>query len=173
MNSEGEWILQMDALFIAHQAQLRRAAFKILRDWDQADDVVHDAYLKIRECSDNQVEVKQPIAYLFRIVRNMAIDQYRRYIFELDLFDNEEEGLLVPDKLRTPEAYLMHYQDLNLVMKALNKLPDRTRRVFELYRIEGYTQRMIAEELHISVSLVNILIHIAIRHCKEALSSRL
>ncbi|TXI40530.1 MAG: sigma-70 family RNA polymerase sigma factor [Nitrosomonas sp.] len=94
-------------------------------------------------------------------------------MFELDLFDNEEEGLLVPDKLRTPEAYLMHYQDLNLVMKALNKLPDRTRRVFELYRIEGYTQRMIAEELHISVSLVNILIHIAIRHCKEALSSRL
>lgn len=172
MNSEAEWILQMDALFIAHRVQLRRAAFKILRNWDQADDVVHDAYLKIRECSDNKVEVKQPIAYLFRIVRNMAIDQYRRYIFELDLFDNEEEGLLVPDKLRTPEAYLMHYQDLNLVMKALSKLPDRTRRVFELYRIEGYTHRMIAEELNISASLVNILIHTATRHCKEILSSK-
>ena len=84
---------QMDALFIAHRIQLRRAAFKILRDWDRADDVVQDAYLKIRECSDNKSEVKQPIAYLFQIVRNMAIDQYRRYVFELDLFDSEEEGI--------------------------------------------------------------------------------
>ncbi|QOJ22786.1 MAG: sigma-70 family RNA polymerase sigma factor [Gammaproteobacteria bacterium] len=171
MNSEDGWVLQVDALFIAHRAQLRRAAFKILGDWDRADDVIHDAYLKIRVCSDNKSEVKQPIAYLFQTVRNMAIDQYRRSVFELDLFDSEEEGFLVPDKLRTPDIYLMHFQSLDLIIVALSELPERTRRVFELYRIEGYTQRMIAEELQISVSLVNILIHTAIRHCKEALSS--
>ena len=172
MNSGSEWVLQIDALFVAHRTQLRRVAFKILGDWDRADDVIHDAYLKIRDCSDNKSEVKQPIAYLFQTVRNMAIDQYRRSMFELGLFDSEEEGLLVPDKLRTPDIYLMHSQSLNLVMVALGELPERTRRVFELYRLEGYTQRMIAEELQISVSLVNILIHTAVRHCKEALSRR-
>lgn len=172
MNSEDGWIPQVDALFIAHRAQLRRTAFKILGDWDRADDVIHDVYLKIRVCSDNKSEVKQPIAYLFQTVRNMAIDQYRRSVFELDLFDSEEEGFLVPDKLRTPDIYLMHSQSLDLIIAALSELPERTRKVFELYRIEGYTQRMIAEELQISVSLVNILIHTAIHHCKEALSSR-
>ncbi|PTQ78352.1 RNA polymerase sigma-70 factor (ECF subfamily) [Nitrosomonas oligotropha] len=172
MNSDEEWYLQVDVLFIEHRTQLRRAAFKILGDWDRADDVIHDAYLRIRDCSDNKSEVKQPIAYLFQTVRNMAIDQYRRAVFELDLFDSEEEGLLVPDKLRTPDIYLMHCQSLDLIVAALNELPERTRRIFELYRLEGYTQRMIAEELQISVSLVNILIHAAIHHCKEALSSR-
>lgn len=172
MNSEDGWVLQVDVLFIEHRTQLRRAAFKILGDWDRADDVIHDAYLKIRDCSDNKSEVKQPIAYLFQTVRNMAIDQYRRSVFELDLFGSEEEGLSVPDKLRRPDIYLMHNQSLNLIMAALSELPVRTRRVFELYRLEGYTQRMIAEELQISVSLVNILIHTAIHHCKEALSSK-
>lgn len=172
MNSEDEWFLQVDVLFIEHRTQLRRAAFKILGDWDRADDVIHDAYLKIRGCPDNKSEVKQPVAYLFQMVRNMAIDQYRRSMFELGLFDSEEEGLLVPDKLRTPDIYLMHSQSLDLIMAALSALPERTRKVFELYRLEGYTQRMIAEELQISVSLVNILIHTALHHCKEALSSK-
>ncbi len=172
MNSEDEYFFQIEALFIAHRTQLRRAAFKILGDWDLADDVIHDAYLKIRDCSANKSEVKQPVAYLFQTVRNVAIDQYRRSMLELDLFDSEEEGLLVPDKQRTPDTYLMHYQSLNLIMTALSMLPERTRRVFELYRLEGRTQHKIAEELQISVSLVNRLIHVAIRHCKEALSSK-
>lgn len=172
MNSEDGWILSIDSLFITHRTQLRRVAYRILRDWDRADDVIHDAYLKIRDCIDNKSDVKQPIAYLFQTVRNMAIDQYRRSVFELDLFDSEEEGLLVPDKLRTPDLYLMHSQSLDLIMAALSELPDRICKVFVLYRLEGYTQRMIAEELKISVSLVNILIHTATHHCKEALSSR-
>ncbi|WP_371113291.1 sigma factor-like helix-turn-helix DNA-binding protein [Nitrosomonas sp. Nm33] len=56
-----------------------------------------------------------------------------------------------------------------MVAEALAKLPDRTKRVFELYRIHGYTHRMIADELGISPSLANILIHEAINHCRNAL----
>ncbi|WP_411182317.1 sigma factor-like helix-turn-helix DNA-binding protein [Nitrosomonas sp. Is37] len=52
--------------------------------------------------------------------------------------------------------------------QALAKLPERTKRMFELYEIEGYSHRMIADELAISTSLVYILIHEAMNHCRNA-----
>ncbi|MBK9663458.1 MAG: RNA polymerase factor sigma-70, partial [Nitrosomonas sp.] len=50
---------------------------------------------------------------------------------------------------------------------ALAELPERTKRVFMLYRVEGYTHRMIADELNISTSLANMLIHEATEHCRN------
>lgn len=164
-----DWVRQLDTLFVANRKALRRAAHKILNDWDRADDVIQDAYLKICVQPNNQAEVKQPLAYLFQIVKNMAIDQYRRAAFEAELFGLDEEGLLVPDKLGTPEAHAIHCQHLERIAEVLERLPERTRRVFELYRIDGFTHRMIAEEMNISISLVNILIHEATRECKSSL----
>lgn len=170
MKVKDECLQQIFFLFIANRTQLRRAAYKILGDWDRVDDVLQDVYLKICEHYDQKSEIKQPLAYLFQVVRNMAIDQYRRANFEMDLFAGEDEGFQVPDKLGTPETTVMYCQSLECVAKALSKLPERTKRVFELYRIDGYTHQMIAKELNISISLVNILIHQATRQCKDSLT---
>lgn len=167
-----QWVQQLDTVFIANRPHLRRAAYKILGDWERAEDAVQDAYIKITELSGNTQTVKQPLAYLFRIVRNLAIDQYRRAAFETDLFGTEEEGLLVPTLSGTPETHAINRQNLTLIAKALSKLPERTKRVFELYRIEGYTHRMIADELNISVSLANILIHEATKQCRRVLLNK-
>lgn len=167
-----KWVQQLDTLFIMNRTQLRRAAYKILGDWERSEDVVQDAYIKVTELSLLAQQVRQPLAYLYQIVRNLAIDQYRRNAFETALFGTDEEGLLVPVSSGTPETQAMNCQSLMLIAEALAKLPERTKRVFELYRIDGYTHRMIAEELKISTSLANILIHEATDHCKSILLSK-
>lgn len=166
-----QWVQQLDTVFIANRMQLRRAAYKILGDWERSEDVVQDAYIKITESSVKQ-KVRQPLAYLFQIVRNLAIDHYRRIAFETELFETDEEGLLVPVLAVTPETHAMNCQHLTLIAEALTNLPERTRRVFELYRIDGYTHRMIADELSISTSLINTLIHEAVNHCRNILLSK-
>ncbi|MDV6344000.1 RNA polymerase factor sigma-70 [Nitrosomonas sp. Is37] len=168
MLSVEEWTQELDTTFIANRTQLLRVAYKILGDWERSDDVVQDAYIKITEMEAAQ-KVRQPLAYLFQIVRNLAIDHYRRVVFESELFGVDEEGLQVPTLAGTPETHAINRQHLELVAEALAKLPDRTKRVFELYRIHGYTHRMIADELGISPSLANILIHEATNHCRNAL----
>ena len=160
-----KWTQELNTLFIINRMQLRRAAYKILGDWDISDDVVQDAYIKVTEVSAAQ-NIRQPLAYLFRIVRNLAIDHYRRGAFETELFGTEEEGLYVQTLTEMPETNAIHRQHLALVVKALAELPERTKRVFMLYRVEGYTHRMIADELNISTSLANILIHEATEHCR-------
>ena len=158
-----KWTQELNTLFIINRVQLRRAAYKILGDWDISDDIVQDAYIKVTEVWATQ-NIRQPLAYLFRIVRNLAIDYYRRGIFETELFGTEEEGLYVQTLTEMPEANAINRQHLALVVKALAELPERTKRVFMLYRVEGYTHRMIADELNISTSLANILIHEATEH---------
>lgn len=167
MEMVGSWIHQIDKLYIMNRTQLCRAAYKILGDWDKSEDVVQDAYMKIRENTLKTSTIKQPLAYLFQSVKNLAIDQYRRAIFESELFGLEEEGFQVADKANLPEIHTMNCQDLMLIVEAVGKLPDRTKRVFELYRIDGYTHRMIADELGISISLTNILIHEATDCCRN------
>ena len=148
---------------------LRRAALKILGDLARAEDVVQDAYLKVTE-SERAPNIKQPLAYLYQIVRNLAIDRHRRAAFEGGLFENEEEGLQVPGQMATPEVTAISRQNLTVVARALSELPERTRR-FELHRLDGHTHCAIATQLNISTSLVNILIHDAMNHCRAALRS--
>ena len=157
-------------IFVAHRSQLNWAALKILGNSERAEDVVQDAYLKVSEAA-SLLDIKQPLAYMFQMVRNLAIDHHRRASLEMHLFETDDEALHIPSHTGIPEAIAISRQHLKLVANAIAELPERTRRAFELHRLEGQTHRAIAEELEISTSLVNILIHQAIDHCRAVLRS--
>lgn len=157
-------------VFMAHRSQLRWAALKILGNPERAEDVVQDAYLKVSEAAA-VLDIKQPLAYMFQMVRNLAIDHHRRASFEMHLFESDDDAVYLPSHTGIPEALAISRQHLKLVAKAISELPERTRRAFELHRLEGQTHRAIAAELEISTSLVNILIHQAIDHCRAVLKS--
>lgn len=170
MVREDEQLSDLVDIFVAHRSQLCHMATKILGSRDRAEDVVQDAYLKVMDAKTVFV-VKQPAAYVFRIVRNLAIDHYRRAALESGVFTDEEEGQNVPSSVSaTPEALSISRQQLGLVARALDQLPERTRRVFELYRVGGHTQREIAQMLDVSPTLVNFMIRDALDHCRNALA---
>ena len=95
--------VELSEVFMAHRSQLRWAALKILGNPERAEDVVQDAYLKVSEAAE-VFHIKQPVAYLFQMVRNLAIDHHRRISFELNLFEGEDNGLHVPSHSGIPEA---------------------------------------------------------------------
>ncbi|MDC8759695.1 RNA polymerase factor sigma-70 [Janthinobacterium fluminis] len=152
--------------FIAHRGKLRDAAARILGCRQRAEDVVQDAYIKVIEISP-AFEVRQPVAYVYRMVRNLALDRHRRASLESVVFACEEEGMNVASGAGTPETILCQRQSLNLVACALAELPARTRHVFELYRQGEHTQRDIALQLDISTTLVNFMIRDATDHCRN------
>ncbi len=166
---EDEELLDLESVFVAHRRLCEMAA-SILGDRARAEDVVQDAYLKII-ATNEVVTVKKPVAYIHRIVRNLAIDRYRRARLESDVFAMAEEGGQVPSASGTPEAISIYCQQLSVVAGALKQLPERTRRVFELYRVRGCTQREIAKMLNVSPTLVNFMIRDALNECRKALDS--
>ena len=163
---------ELGRVFVAHRAQLKRAAQQILGDTHSAEDLVHDAYLKAVEADGGaHACVRQPLAYAVQMVRHMAIDRCRRTTLEQRLFEaGDDAGTEVPTPAAaTPEALAIDRQQLSLVASALAQLPERARRVFELYRFEGRTQRDIAAMFGISPTMVNFMIRDALDHCRTAL----
>lgn len=161
----------LDTVFAEHRAQLKRVAHHILGDAQSAEDLVHDAYLKALEAASHaQAVVKQPLSYAYRVMRNLAIDRYRRGELESQLFEAEDNGEEVAAPAAcTPEAMASDRQALTRVEQALSELPERARRVFELYRLEGCTQREIGTLLGISAATVNALLQQALEQCRAAL----
>lgn len=160
-------------LFAAHRAQLKRTAHRILGDAHDADDLVHDAYLRAVDAAAAQPELRQPLSYAHRMVHNLAIDRYRRGAFEMRLFEPEDDDTHATAVAEhTPEALAIGREQLSLVARALAELPERVRHVFELYRLQGRTQREIGAELGLSAATVNHLIRQALEHCRDALRGR-
>lgn len=161
---------ELGEIFAKHRTQLKRAAHRILGDPHLAEDLVHDAYLRAKETACAHATLAQPLSYVHRVVRNLAIDRYRRNALESQIFEPEDSGANVAaPAARTPEAMAIDRQELSLVARALAELPERVRRVFELYRLEGRTQREIGAELGLSAATVNTLIREALDCCRAAL----
>ena len=154
---EGEVQSDLGATFLTHRIPLRRAVLSIVGKPEQADDVMQDAYVKLIGAATAMV-IKQPLGYCFQVVRNMALDHCRRSSLEAGLFAQEEEGHHVPAALGAPERKAINRQNLAIVDQALGTLPERTRKVFEMYHVSGLTQRDIGQNLGVSIGLVNGMI---------------
>ncbi len=158
-------------VFVIHSAKLRIIARKIAVSPDVIDDVMQDAYLKLID-SPVVRKVTQPFGYCCQVVRNVAIDYCRRQSLEASYRVYMADGELpeVPNGFR-PEAGLDERKLIAAVAEVLDTLPERTRLVFELYRLHGMTQRDIGERIGCSATLVNFLLRDAMNAlmcCRDA-----
>ncbi|MBC3349371.1 sigma-70 family RNA polymerase sigma factor [Pseudomonas sp. SWRI196] len=129
-----------------------------------AEDVVHDAYVRVLErASDTPIE--QPRAFLYRTALNLVIDGHRRntlrQVESLEVLDSEER-FFTP----SPHTSLDHGQRLDLLQRALAELPPLCRESFLLRKLEGLSHPQIAERLGISRALVEKHIVNAMKHCR-------
>ncbi|MBM7062852.1 sigma-70 family RNA polymerase sigma factor [Pseudomonas sp. UL073] len=126
----------------------------------RAYDVLHDALLRFALARHAQ-PLEQPNAYLRRVAHSVLIDHFRRDARFQPLPEFHEEGA---DDYGAPSAeHLLDIQQrLVALQRILDCLPPRCREVFWLARIEGCSQREIAEQLNISQNMVE-------RHIARAL----
>lgn len=149
--------MNIGVCFTTHWTALRLAAQKIVENRALAEEIAQDAYLKLNKI-DIELEVKHPLAYCYQVVRNLAIDHKRRHQMERQIFTAEEDGHDVATTTGTPEQIAISRQNLCIVAKVLEALPERTRQAFELYRLGGFTQRAIGEQLGVSATMVNFMV---------------
>ncbi|SDI17030.1 RNA polymerase sigma-70 factor, ECF subfamily [Pseudomonas flavescens] len=153
-----------------NRSTLVKTAARITGCHSRAEDVVQDAYLRLAGTQRVSLPLKAQMSYVFRIVRNLAIDHYRKQAMEQKYTGSEEEGLNAAIHSDTPESTSLHRETLGLIDAALGELPARTRYAFEMYRLHGMQQKDIAEELGVSPTLVNFMVRDALAHCRKTLA---
>ncbi|TAJ88378.1 MAG: sigma-70 family RNA polymerase sigma factor [Reyranella sp.] len=154
---------------MAHRRSLVDYATSIVGSRAQAEDLVQEAWLRFDEVARQRL-LGEPLAYLYRIVRNLAVDGRRRGAREDKIFAKLDLDVAVSlDSPSTPEAVALYRDELRLLDEALAELPERTRIAFEMHRFGGCKLREIAAFLGISLPLAQVLVTDALQHCKHRL----
>lgn len=153
-------------LYRSHRAALVDYAKDITGSRAHAEDVVQEAWLHLDRKGDDPL-IREPIAYFYRIVRNLAIDSIRRSLRERAQFGEsiEEAERIVSDEKPSAEAAIIARDDIRLVIETLAELPDRQRIAIEMYRFGGFKLREIANRLGVSIGLVHLLIAQGLEAC--------
>jgi RNA polymerase sigma factor (sigma-70 family) len=136
---------------LPHEAALMRYLYKVWRTPAEVPDLRQETYVRVFE-SAAKSRPRSPRSFLFATARNLMIDRMRRdRIVSID-YTHDLNSLDVPVDQLSPERRLGARQELQCLADAFDRLPETTRSVIWLRRVEGLSQRQTAEELGIQES---------------------
>ncbi len=161
------------ALFLAHRRELQAYLTHKLRDGETAADLTQEAFLRFAEQGrDGSAAISQPRSYLYRTAHNLAVDHIRRQRRERTDPCPPTTWLRSPTIAQSPERVANGQSDMAAMREALLELPERTRQVFVLTRIDRLTYADAAIRLNISDSSVQKHLAKAIAHVMKRLRQR-
>ena len=152
--------------------RLYRLALHITMNRAEAEDVVQDTLLKVWEQRNEWEQIGNLEAYAIATCRNRAIDVTKRMgrnIASLDeqrLADNIQSSML---NVQWSEPQLEAREQLSLVRRLMNGLPEVQRTIMLLRDIEGRTYQEIAQVLGISETQVKVYLHRAREKVKKGI----
>ena len=152
-------------LFRRHSREIARSLRRRGLNADVAADLTQDTFLKVLASPPAAAAgTDNPRAYLFEVSRTLSINHRRREAL-LPVVDMDEDAVArIADPFPSAETAVYSRQCLQQMAEALAELPEKTRRAFELHRLEGRTIADVADELQLSNSRTWELIHRAYRH---------
>ncbi len=160
-------------LFELYSDRLYRLALGLLRDENEAEDVVQDAFLRLFEKLDGFEGRSRLGTWLYRIVHNLSLDRLRAKRPLADLPD-EDDALPLPvsfvDWSQIPEKQLTEAELARYLDQAVAALPEKLRAMFILSEVEGLPAKECAQILEISVSAAKVRLHRARLLLREQLS---
>ena len=164
---EAEFMPQIDALYTF--------AFHLTLNEEDANDLVQETYLKAFRFIDKYHEGTNAKAWLFKILKNAFINQYRRKSKQPTRVDYEEIINYHDEEDSQYSSYMDLREDMfqhmmgDEVTEAINSLPVDFRVVILLCDIEGFTYEEIAKIIDIPIGTVRSRLHRARNMLKEKL----
>ena len=117
------------------------------------DDVIQETYAILAALADVS-HVRQPRAYVYSVAQSVVLQQLRRaQVVSIEAVA-EIERVAIGGEEACPERTASSRQELARIGALIESLPDKCRQAFVLRRVEGYSQREIAQRMQISENTV-------------------
>ena len=117
------------------------------KNYDEAQDVMQDAFIKIFGKLSDYEKKGSLEGWVRRIVVNTALDSYRKNKKHQQNVDVDTVGYLLDSK-----SYIIEELNANDLLSIIKTLPEGYKMVFNLFAIEGYSHKEIAERLGVTES---------------------
>ncbi|MDD6888943.1 MAG: sigma-70 family RNA polymerase sigma factor [Bacteroidales bacterium] len=150
------------------QSNLLNFAYMLTSNKDDAYDLLQDTTLKVLDNEEKYVENVNFKGWVFTIMRNIFINNYRKYQRESTVVDQTEDlyHLNLPQEsgLVTPDGSVAVQE----ITSAINSFPDEYRIPFSLL-VSGYKYNEIAEKMQLPLGTVKSRIFYARKRLQEML----
>jgi RNA polymerase sigma factor (sigma-70 family) len=134
--------------------RMRKLLLRRGRTRAEAEDLIQEAFLKMQEYCQKGGEVRKPENFLVRTVLRLAVNAKRDQHRELYSDQRVEDLPFILDTTPTPDEVLAADECLEKMRSALDAVSRRTRDIFFMQRIDGFSYAEVAAQLGISVSAV-------------------
>ena len=165
-----------DHEFLPHIHSMYNFGYRLTLDRDDAKDLVQDTYFKAFRFIESFQRGTNAKAWLFRILKNSFINDYRKKIKEPNKVDYQEVESFYNsedvDRQITPDLRVDALKDMigDEISNALNALDVDFRTVIILCDLEGFKYEEMAKILDIPIGTVRSRLHRARQLLKEKLS---
>jgi RNA polymerase sigma-70 factor (ECF subfamily) len=158
-----EWAT-IEQVFTALEAPLLGYARRLLGDYNLAEDIVQEAFMKLHAQFQN---VLTPQAWLYRTVHNLAVDHQRR-VGRIVLVGDKQDDTPCPvqdasDSQPLPDEQIARWESIGLIRLVLETLDERSRELIRLRFNEDLSYKEIGERMGLTVGHVGYLLHHALK----------
>lgn len=140
-------------------------ALSILRNREDAEDVMHDTYIRMYTGACLYQPSGKPLAWIISIVRNLCLNKIRENSHTEDLPDSHADEADPEDMIEQSTARMV----IDAAMKVLG---DDERQIVVLHAVTGYKHREIAELLDMPQGTVLSKYNRALKKMKGELSGK-
>lgn len=163
--AEGVGDLTLQDLFELEESPLLRYAFLLTGRRAVAEEIVQEVFLQLHQRWD---EIDSPRAWLYRTVRNRALNHLRDHRREiLQAADNQPESPVANDD--TPESLVLRLEAAAALRRLIQELGEKDRQLLRLKYFENLKYREISEQTGLSIGNVGY----RLSHLLKELGSKL
>ncbi len=153
---------------IGLQSNLLSFAYQLTTNREQAQDLLQDTTLKALDNEDKYVDNVNFKGWIFTIMRNIFINNYRQTVRKATVIDQTEDlfhlNICQDSGLDTPDGSYA----VKEISKALNSFPDEYRIPFNMF-VAGYKYNEIAEKMNLPLGTVKSRIFFARKNLRKQL----
>ncbi len=160
--------LRFQKFFNKNFPKVKTFAWQLLKSEEDAEDITQDIFVKLWENPDLWIDREKLDSYLYTVVRNHIYNFLKHKAVEFDYLKEAAEKMKIAElELPKPDDQI-RLQELELLIQmALERMPERRKRIFIMNRTEGMTAQEIAVKLNIPVRTVEHNIYRALQDLRK------
>ena len=143
---------ELEKAYEKHGAAVLRVSYAILRNKSEAEDLVHDVFLRFWKSGKFDSERGNDLSYLLTLTKSMAINLLNQKKNRTNIL-KKWKNVFNPEKIKN-EDLLEQAENTAKIQLALSKLSEPQRKVLDLCYIQGKSHQETAKILKIPLGTV-------------------
>lgn len=169
----------LNELMARHREALHRFVYRYVRDETEAADIVQETFVRVYFKASRYRPQSSVKTWIYTIAVNLCRDRFRKRAAHPEPIsldqpagrEGEAQQRELPDALPSPQARAVQNDRLDLLRRAIDRLPEKLRTPLLLFCIEGHSQKDTADILETTPKTIELRVYRAKEKLRSILSS--